>query len=513
MSINADRDSLTGRERAKSLMQPTKREPRSIRAQLMIVMLGLLIGAFVILQLFFSGFLGRFYRRDKIKTITSIYSELNDLADTSKDFSVDIMKLTAENNIQIVITDADFNAINSTALDSAEMSARLFGYYTGFFREGSEVIRETADYKIQISNDRHMSLQYLEMWGRLSNGDWFLIRTPMQGIDEAVHLASRFFLIIGALVLIASIIIIFLTSEHISKPVLQLTALSKRMANLDFSARYTGPSGNEIGELGEHFNTMSDHLRDAIAELKAANVELRKDNERKTQIDEVRKEFLNNVSHELKTPIGLIQGYAEGLKDNIADDEESREFYCDVIIDEAQKMNTMVRKLLTLNQLEFGQDPIQMERFDLVALIRGVIASMQILIDQHEVRLTFPYDGEVWVWGDEFKIEEVMTNYLSNAINHAEGDKVIEIRLTDRNGLITTSVFNTGKPIPEEDIEHVWEKFYKVDKARTREYGGSGIGLSIVKAIIDGHNQTCGVTNFENGVAFWFTLDGSRPTV
>jgi len=331
----------------------------------------------------------------------------------------------------------------------------------------------------------------------------------MEGIDEAVQLASRFFLIIGLVVLIASVIAIFLTSEHFSKPILQLTALSKRMANLDFSARYDGRNDNEIGELGEHFNRMSDQLQGAISELKSANVELQKDNERKTHIDEVRKEFLNNVSHELKTPIGLIQGYAEGLKDCVADDPESMEYYCDVIIDESKKMNNLVRQLLTLNQLEFGQDPIEMERFDLVSLIRGVIASMQIVIDQSGAEVSFPYGEPVYVWGDEFKIEEVVTNYLSNAIHHAEGEKKIDIRLAERGGVIVTSVFNTGEPIPDADIAHIWEKFYKVDKARTREYGGSGIGLSIVRAIMEGHHRNCGVTNYDNGVAFWFDLEKS----
>ena len=491
-------------------MQPTKHARHSIRTQLLTVMLGLLIGAFVILIVFFNGFLGRFYRQDKIRTIKEIYTQLDSLDDKSADFSVEIMRLSTENNLQILITDADFRAINSTSLDAAEMSARLFGYYTGFFTEGSEIISETSTYKLQVSNDKKIGLQYLEMWGQLTNGDWFLIRTPMEGIDEAVRLSSRFFLYIGALVLIASIIVIFLTSEHFSKPILQLTALSKRMANLDFSARYSGETDNEIGELGAHFNRMSDQLQSAISDLKSANVELQKDIEQKTQIDEMRKEFLNNVSHELKTPIGLIQGYAEGLKDNIADDPESRDFYCDVIIDESKKMNVLVRQLLTLNQLEFGQDPIQMARFDLTDLIRGVIESMSILSEQNEVTVSFPYDRPVWVWGDEFKIEEVVTNYLSNALHHAEGEKKVEIRMTARQNTITTSVFNTGQPIPESDLPHVWEKFYKVDKARTREYGGSGIGLSIVKAIIDGHNQKCGVTNFENGVAFWFTLDGSN---
>ena len=221
----------------------------------------------------------------------------------------------------------------------------------------------------------------------------------------------------------------------------------------------------------------------------------------------MRKEFLNNVSHELKTPIALISGYAEGLKDNIAEDKESRDFYCDVIIDESSKMNNMVRKLLTLNQLEFGNDQVAMERFDITQLVKGVISGMKLLIEDKGASVTINTDEPVYVWGDEFKIEEVVTNYMSNALNHIDYDKKIDVRIIRENGLVRVSVFNTGNPIPEGDIDKIWDKFYKVDKARTREYGGSGIGLSIVKAIMESHNQQCGVKNYEDGVQFWFTLE------
>ena len=283
--------------------------------------------------------------------------------------------------------------------------------------------------------------------------------------------------------------------------------ISRRMANLDFDVKYTSGGEDEIGVLGHNFNQMSETLEQTISELKTANNELQKDIEKKEEIDEMRKEFLSNVSHELKTPIALIQGYAEGLQDNINDDEESRQFYCDVIIDEAGKMNQMVKKLLTLNQLEFGNDQVNMERFDLTSLIQGVIQSSQILAQQAEVEIMFHQTEPLHVWGDEFKVEEVITNYVTNAIHYAKNEKKIDIRCTQENGVIRTSVFNTGDAIPEEELNKIWIKFYKVDKARTREYGGSGIGLSIVKAIMESMNQQCGVKNYDNGVEFWFTLD------
>ena len=221
----------------------------------------------------------------------------------------------------------------------------------------------------------------------------------------------------------------------------------------------------------------------------------------------MRKEFLSNVSHELKTPLALIQGYAEGLKECINDDAESRDFYCDVIMDESEKMNHMVKQLLTLNQLECGNDTVEMTRFDITELIDGVIQSASIMAAQKQVNIEFYREGPVYVWGDEFKVEEVITNFLTNAMNHAAGEKKITIRFQKHDHLVRTSVFNTGDPIPEEDLDKIWVKFYKVDKARTREYGGSGIGLSIVKAIMDSFHQKCGAVNHPDGVEFWMELE------
>lgn len=242
--------------------------------------------------------------------------------------------------------------------------------------------------------------------------------------------------------------------------------------------------------------------------MKTANNELQLDLESRSQQEKMRQEFLANVSHELKTPIALIQGYAEGLQENINDDPESREFYCEVIVDEADKMNKMVKKLLSLNQLEFGSNQVHLEHFDLNTVIQSVLNSTDILFKQKEVKLLYQQTEQpLMVWADEYMVEEVVTNYISNALNHVKYEKIVEIKTELRESTICISVFNTGDSIPEEDIDKIWTKFYKVDKARTREYGGNGIGLSIVKAVMEAHNQKYGVKNYENGVEFWFELD------
>ena len=333
------------------------------------------------------------------------------------------------------------------------------------------------------------------------------MRTPLESIRESAGLANKFLIYMGLSGLVLGALLVWFFSRKITKPILALAELSRRMANLDFDARYKDGGSREIDALGESFNTMSRRLEKTISELKSANNQLIKDIEQKEKIEDMRNEFLGNVSHELKTPIALIQGYAEGLKEGVNDDPESREFYCDVIMDEAGKMNQMVKNLLTLNQLEFGNDEVEFDRFDLVDLIQGVLASCDILIQQAEAKVDFIAEGPLYVWADEFKTEQVVRNYLTNAVHHVDNEKRIEIRVIPKGNVVRVTVFNSGRAIPEEDLSKLWDKFYKVDKAHTREYGGNGIGLSIVKAIMESFHQAYGVQNFDNGVEFWFELD------
>ncbi len=333
------------------------------------------------------------------------------------------------------------------------------------------------------------------------------IRYNLKSIEESSDIANTFLFYVGIIVMMVGTLAMFFITKQFTHPILKLSGIAKKMTDLDFNAKYDENAKNEIGELGRSINTLSDKLQTTISELKQANNELESDIKQKIEIDEMRKEFLSNVSHELKTPISLIQGYAEGLKEVIHDDEESRDYYCEVIMDEASKMNQMVKRLLSLNELEFGSNQVNFDYFDITALIQSVLNSTDILFKQKEVQLFFNQVDPIYVWADEYLIEQVVMNYVSNALNHVKGDKIIEIKLIPGKDNVRVAVINSGDPIPEEELQKLWIKFYKVDKARTREYGGNGIGLSIVKAIMNSHNRECGVSNYPFGVEFWFELD------
>lgn len=484
----------------------------SMKRQFAITFIMLVTGTILLCLILNSTLLERYYINNKENALVKAYNSINKASSegdiTSDEYDIELRKICEKYNIHVLVADGESETIKASMNDPEIAITQLFD---NIFRGVDEehLLLNTDNYKMQMITDYRTQTGYIEMWGVLDNGYLFLLRSALEGIQESVTISNHFLTYVGCIAIFVSALLVIWLSKRITKPILELADISERMKHLDFEAKYTGNDKTEISVLGNNINELSETLETTISELKTANNELLKDIERKNREDEMRQEFLSNVSHELKTPIALIQGYAEGLKEGINSDEESREFYCDVIMDEANKMNVMVKKLLTLNQLEFGNDKVSMERFDIVALIKNYIASSDILLKQKEISVRMEDYAPVYVWGDEFKVEEVFMNYFSNAINYALGDKIIDVKVQKIEQQVRISVFNTGNPIPQESIEHLWEKFYKVDKARTREYGGSGIGLSIVKAIMESMNQEYGVVNYDNGVEFWFVLDAA----
>lgn len=499
----------------------------SLKHQISVLFIGLLLLSIFSITLINGLFLEKYYVSKKVEALEEakvLLSQMNldDILEYDTDSGEDTKEAKAEipdeiewnssrNNLTWIIVNEENSGYYYWGENNMAkmLRSKLFGYVNDLDKdmERSRILKQTDTCTMWQVHDRFAGMEYVECWGQFDNVYYFLIRSPLESIKESAAISNSFYFVVGAIIVVISGLIILVVTSRITRPISELTKLSEKMSDLDFEARYQSWAGNEIDVLGDNFNKMSRKLESTISELKSANNKLQKDIEDKIKIDEMRKEFLDNVSHELKTPIALIQGYAEGLNENISDDPESREFYCEVIMDEASKMNKLVKNLLTLNQLESGKDAPLMERFDIVSLIKGVIGSMHIMIEQKEATVIFEEIEPVYVWADEFKTEEVVTNYTSNALNHLDGERKVEIKVFREGDCVKVTVFNTGTPIPEEDIPNLWNKFYKVDKARTREYGGSGIGLSIVKAIVEGMNQKYGVCNYDNGVEFWFTLD------
>lgn len=478
----------------------------SVKKQISVAFILVFAAAMSLCLIINTLFLEEYYKSNKRKTLQNLYSYLDRAAKSasieSDEFKKHVSYLCEKGNVELFIMNSGHEIIFASMNDAEAFQNVFFNYLL----EGGD-----SEYTIRENVDPSNNSEYMDMWGNLDRQYFFVMRTAVESIRESVFISNKFLGYIGVSTVFLSCFVISLVTRKLTGSLRALVHISDRMIHLDFDAKYQPEGDNEIDLLGERMNLLSETLEHTISELKSANNELQKDIEKKEEIDQMRQEFLSNVSHELKTPIALIQGYAEGLKECVHDDDESRDFYCDVIMDEAGKMNQMVKSLLTLNQLEFGNEMISLERFNLTALIRNILNSTRILAGNKNVTVRFDDSLDIYVWADEFKIEEVVTNYVSNAFHYVCDENVIEITMEEKDDSVRVKVFNTGQPIPEADLDKIWIKFYKVDKARTREYGGSGIGLSIVKAIMDSHNRPCGVENYDNGVAFWFEVEKSNP--
>lgn len=451
-------------------------------------------------------------KSNMITTYNSCNRLFND--NTPDDIEVDDLygKIKNPAGAIVLIIDIEDNRIYYTSInDNGKMIQSLYRIIDSVIEAEEGRYLNNSEYIIQRNHDDTINSYYYDLVGKLDNGFSVIIRSPISEVESFVDTVKRVFNYIAAVLIIFSAVFVLFLSSIFTTPIKKLSHSARRMANLDFDSKVNVYTKDEIGELGECMNELSSKLEDTISQLKTANIELEKDIEEKRKIDDMRKEFLSHISHELKTPIALIQGYAEGLKDNLFDDKENMEFYSDVIIDESKKMNQLVQKLITLNEIEFGNFNIKIERFDVVELISGVLNSTKILTNEGNVRIQFEEKEPVFVWADEFMIEEAFTNYLTNAIHYVSEGGTIRIFLERKEDSIRLCVYNQGNQIADEDIDKLFIKFYKSDKSRSREYGGNGIGLSIVAATMQAHGKEYGVYNVEDGVVFYFDLDVNMP--
>jgi two-component system sensor histidine kinase VanS len=337
--------------------------------------------------------------------------------------------------------------------------------------------------------------------------DIVFVLSTLQPVGEATSVTRKYYVYvyIAAVVLIGILSLIY--SKMISKPLISLNSTASRISELDFSAKCQITSNDEIGSLGKTLNFLSEKLGLTLNELKTANEKLKSDIEKEKQLEKMRKEFIASVSHELKTPISLIEGYAEGLKDGIPKGDDIG-YYLDVIIDESKNMNSLVCDMMDLSQLESGNFKLNMSQFNIFEFISSIYKKHLNSINDKHLKLDIPATlRNVVVNGDPYRLEEVVNNLISNAIRHTPINKTISITLNEQADRMLIQVENEGSFIEKEDLDRIWDKFYKVDKSGNKHLGGTGLGLSIVKNILFLHKSNFGVLNTNLGVCFYFTLD------
>ena len=497
-------------------MKRVKEKFKSVRVKLFFTLSVVIMLIICLLIVMNSLILEGFYMFSKINTVKKVYQKINDLYN-SEDVAIfsSIKDDATANNFDIMIENEDYVLLFSTNekfTNKINQDSDVISKFKIFDRQRDRILYSNDSYIIKkVTTGGFNSILLV---GTLENQYKIYIQVPISAIEESVRISNNLLLIIGMVAIVVSSIAASYISKKFTKPILELNAIANKMSKLDFSQKYEldGTDDDEINELGKSINEMSSKLEGTIRQLRNSNIALERDVEEKSKIDEMRKQFISDVSHELKTPIALIQGYAEGLVENVNVDEESKKYYAEVILDESNKMDKLVRQLLELMKLEYGKREFNNDEFDICELIKEVIRKCNVMLEEKNIKdVKFDASKKIMVYADEFYIEQAFTNYLTNAVKHVKevnGEKYIKIEVKEdiKNQTARISVFNTGEKLSDENLERVWGRFYKVDESRNRADGGTGIGLSLVKAIMNNYNQKYGVENKKDGVEFYFDI-------
>ena len=508
-------------------MKYLKEKLKSVRIRLFLCLCIVVSMIVLFLIVINNVVLESFYLYSKTENVKMAYEKINDYyniigqtPNVNINIEDELNKISIKNDFDILIVNnkniliySSDKSLSSTVTKINEMI--LNNQNQSFInnrRFTNHIVYQDEKIEIRRIIDEKDGMNNIFLTGTLDNGNMLYIRIQVASIEESVQISNRLLIFIGGIsILIAGVLASFI-SKKFTQPILELNDIAQDMSKLDFSKKYKMKNtDDEINNLGKSINIMSDKLESTIKQLRETNVELEKDIEEKSKIDEMRKQFISDVSHELKTPIALIQGYAEGLVENVNSDEESRKMYAEVILDEAGKMDKLVKQLLELMKLEYGKREFNNTKFDIIELIKEVIRKCDVMLKENNIEVEFEDNEQIYVTADEFYIDQVVTNYFTNAIKHVKeinGEKKIKISIKEnKDNKVRISIFNTGENIPEIELDRIWKRFYKVDSSRNREDGGSGIGLALVKAIMNNYENNFGVENKDNGVEFYFELD------
>lgn len=489
---------------------------KSIRTKLFLSLCIIVIAIIISLIVLNNFVLRKFYEYNKEKQLKNVYETINNYYNSNtvqKNLDDELDRIAINNNFDILIRSDENVSVYSSNKDYYSTIGEIVISILREEKNQSNILQKTEKYTISKFSDSKTNINYIMLIANLDNSYNLYIRMPVTSIEESVKISNEFLYIIAIFVIIIGGSVLSIVSQRFSEPIVELNQIAKKMSNLDFSQKYKPSDENdEIDMLGNSINTLSNKLEGTIKQLRSTNTELERDIEEKSKIDEMRKSFISDVSHELKTPIALIQGYSEGLIEDVNTDEESRKFYAEVILDEATKMDRLVKRLLELMKLEYGKMEFNNKEFNIVELEKEILRKSEVMIEKENIKLQNNIKGEIWVYSDDFYIDQVLTNYITNAIKYAteiNGEKIVRIEneILQEQNKVRIKIFNTFEQFTEEDMARIWNRFYKGDESRNRDKGGNGIGLALVKAIMNNYGNKYGVRNVAGGVEFYFDLD------
>ncbi|GAA0075746.1 HAMP domain-containing sensor histidine kinase [Clostridium sp. CTA-5] len=491
---------------------------KSLSKRLFIITLGLMSGLMLLIY-FTQSFLFQkfyFYRKTsflvkEISKFQTLYSYQN-----NNDYALyqALGKFENDNNSKIAIFSLNGELMYlPSKFENEEDINILTGFCTELINNKSLILDVINSSKIKVTNfyNQNNSTQKIGIIAPMSlkshNDSIIISVSSIQPIEEASKVIDEFYIYLFLGLTIIAIILSSIYSNLISKPLITLNSVANKMSNMNFNVSCDINSEDEIGNLARTLNFLSKNLQSALLDLQHKNQKLEEDIEKERKLENMRKEFIADVSHELKTPIGIIKGYAEGIKDGIVTGDDALN-YLETIIGESQKMGTLVTNMLELSKLESGTVKPSPEAFNINRLINKILKNHSLNIEENNLTINFSSSNDYsYVYADTFQMEQVLTNLITNAIKYTPDGNSINISINEENDKFKISIQNMGINIPEEEIDKLFDKFYRIDKSRQRCENSTGLGLSIVKNILQLHNSKFSFRNIPNGVEFYFYLN------
>ena len=483
-----------------------------IRIKLFAMIFAVLTVLLTLITVFSKPVLFRAFSFNTYRELMEIADSIEVLVPGSASYYFDLYSLAANNSISFEIVGSDGSLIYASSSTSSAQGSGHFSssgttsaqYYEMKPSQNHQNLTKAKNFQI-LKRDA-ANTEYFVYSRNLEYGETLHLYSEVANVENTVNVSGSVYSLISITMIIIMSAIFYILVAKFTKPLVEMNDVTKDMASLNFSRKCRDYGKDEIGELGNSINTLSTTLNATLIDLKDKNEQLEKDIERRHELDNARSSFISNVSHELKTPIAIISGYAEGLCEGISDDPEVIKEYCQIIHDESTKMNALVVELLELSKLENRVQPFAPEYFDIGACISSMINHLSLQFEQKGITLINNVPSPLVCYAQEDKIETVLRNYITNALSHCEGEKIIALNCRESGRFIEISVFNTGKNIEAHDFPELWDSFYRADKAHGRSENRFGLGLSIVKSIMTNHNCRYGVRNTETGVVFTFEV-------
>jgi len=515
----------------------------TIRSKLFLLTYGIILGFIVALIILNNTFLQNYYINSRQASLVEAFDEIEKVDINGQNLNNQILEIESRYNLSVQIliqTEAVPSGIAvDDFIDFPNLYQRIYG---SEFIISSEIISKIIiEYNYSLFNNQELDFgdkvkisddydaYFIDMNSEVYNYQdnyqmlglfvavesetaefvFYISTITFSSIQDSIRIFNSFTILIGFIFMILAGLIMYFLSYRFTNPILEMNKIADEISKLDFSRKVEITTDDELGDLGYSINKMSSQLEKSIKELQLTNDKLAKEILYKNKIDQMRKEFVANASHELKTPLSLIMGYSEALKLSGLNEETKKE-YLEIILDETEKMNKLVQELLNISQIESGKKELRFTDFSVKSFVEETVKLFSLIFKEKNIKLEIDIEDSL-VNSDYEQLQSVLGNYISNAINHVEGENIITVATEIMNNdSVTIKVRNTGNQIPENELSSIWESFYKVDKSRTRAYGGQGLGLSIVKTILDTLGYDYGVENVENGVEFYFVIDKSE---